>query len=49
MLHRAVCKGDLVQIEKLESMCADEYYSTINVFLKEIERAESQQEKKLKS
>jgi len=49
MLHRAVCKGDLKQIKELESMNADEYYSTINIFLKEVERAEQQQEKKVKS
>jgi len=49
MLHRAVCKGDLMQIEKLEAMNADEYYSTINIFLKEIEKAEAQQDKKVKS
>ena len=48
MLHRAVCKGDLGQIRELENMNADEYYSTINVFLKEVERAE-QHEKKVKS
>ena len=49
MLHRAVCKGDLNQIEKLESLDADEYYSTINTFLIEVEKAERQQEKKVKS
>ena len=49
MLHRAVCKGDLIQIKELEAMNADEYYSTINTFLKEIERAEAEQDKKVKS
>ena len=49
MLHRAVCKGDLKQIKELEAMNADEYYSTINIFLKEIERAEAEQDKKVKS
>ena len=48
MLHRAICKGDLKQIRELENMNADEYYSTINIFLKEVEKAE-QQEKKIKS
>ena len=47
MLHRAVCKGDLKQIKELESMNADEYYSTINVFLKEVEKAN--QDKPVKS
>jgi len=47
MLHRAVCKGDLKQIKELESMNADEYYSTINVFLKEVEKLN--QEKPVKS
>ena len=45
MLHRAVCKGDLNQIKELEGMNADEYYSTINVFLKE----NAEPDKKLKS
>ncbi len=49
MLHRAVCKGDLNQIKELEGMNADEYYSTINVFLKEIEKAEAEHDKKVKS
>ena len=30
-------------------MNADEYYSTINVFLKEIEKTEAEQDKKVKS
>ena len=47
MLHRAVCKGDLKQIKELESMNADEYYSTINVFLKEVEKLN--QDKPVKS
>ena len=47
MLHRAVCKGDLKQIKELETMNADEYYSTINVFLKEVEKLN--QEKPVKS
>jgi len=47
MLHRAVCKGDLNQIKELEAMNADEYYSTINIFLKEVEKLN--QEKPVKS
>ena len=49
MLHRAVCKGDLNQIKELEGMNADEYYSTINIFLKEVEKIERNQEKQVKS
>jgi len=49
MLHRAICKGDLNQIDKLESLCGDEYYCTVNAFLKEIKKAEQQQEKRVKS
>ena len=50
MTHRTVCKGDFNQIEKLEGMNVDEYYCAIDTFLKEIEKAEAQQEpKKIKS
>jgi len=49
MQHRIVCKGDFNQIEKLESMNVDEYYCAINTFLIEIEKAETQQDKKVKS
>ena len=33
-LHRMVGNGDLLQIEKLEAMNADEYYSTLNTFIR---------------
>lgn len=48
-LHRIVGNGDLVQIEKLESMNADEYYSTIDTFLQEHEEKESHEEKRKSS
>jgi len=44
-LHRIVGNGDLVQIEKLESMNADEYYSTIDTFLDEHESKEDRNTK----
>ncbi|HUX61534.1 MAG TPA: hypothetical protein VMV32_09510, partial [Ignavibacteriaceae bacterium] len=48
-LHRIVGNGDLIQIEKLESMNADEYYSTIDTFLQEHEEKESHEEKRKSS
>lgn len=41
--------GDLLQIEKLEAMNADEYYSTIDTFLQEHEEKESRSDKKTSS
>jgi len=35
-----VGNGDLIQIDKLEAMNADEYYSTIDTFLEEYESKE---------
>ena len=49
LLHRFVCSGDLTQVEKLENYNADEYYSTVNTFLREHEQKESKEDRKVKS
>ena len=49
LLHRYVCSGDLTQMKELEGYNADEYYSTINTFLREHEQKQNQDEKKVKS
>jgi len=41
-MHNIVCKGDLVEIERLEAMNADEYYSTLNTFIRLMKEAEAQ-------
>ena len=33
-MHRIVCGNNLADIEKLEAMNADEYYSTLNTFIR---------------
>ena len=33
-MHYQACNGNLAEIEKLEAMNADEYYSTLNRFIR---------------
>lgn len=44
-MHRIVCNQNLVEIERLEVMNADEYYSTLNTFIRVAKEMKDQAEK----